>query len=404
MAGTALQIDMFGGLQVRAGEQVLVEHGARMNKPLELLVILVLNRQAKISNEQLMDALWEEGEIENPAGALKTAVYSLRKMFQAACPGINFIITRERQYCWNNEMALELDVDQFSELHRQVKGGGVPDDALLGYCRRALALYTGDFLPGLGDRHWVIPFSGTLRQQYLDLVCQASDILLARHARETAEEAMDLCNRAVLTEPLDEGLYVRLFSAMQQLNMKTAVLKYYPVVANRFFDELGEPLPARLRAIYQWASESSNQTMDDILHIQRDLDETTRDAKPIRGAYFCQYEVFKHMFHMVVRSAVRSNNCVLLFLVTLQPTHGQAVPKEDMVRTMLALKEQIQGVLRKGDVYSRYSRNQYVLMLSMRSEEDCEVVKQRLREAYLKANPPKFLQLDITTGKPDTIV
>lgn len=394
---------MFGGLRVSCGGKTLGEGDLRISKPLELLVLLVLNRGGKVSNEQLMEALWEPDELENPAGALKNAAYSLRKSLQALCPDNAFVVTRERQYCWNSEAAVELDVERFERLHRQAVGEGEPERRLE-QCREALALYEGDFLPSLADRHWVIPRSSALRQQYLDVTTTAASLLLARHTREGAEEALAVCNRAVLAEPLDEGLYLRQFAAMQQLGMKTAVLKYYPVVANLFFDELGEALPAGLRAIYQWASESSNPAVDDILHIQKDLDEVTRDSRPIRGAYFCQYEVFKHMYHMVVRSATRTGGCVALVLVTLLPVRGHTVPKEDMTRVMLAMKEEIQKVLRKGDVFSRYSRNQYVLMLSVRGMEDSGVVESRLKEAYAKVKPPRTLRMDVTAARPESIV
>ena len=107
---------------------------------------------------------------------------------------------------------------------------------------------------------------------------------------------------------------------------------------------------------------------------------------------------------MVVRSAARSGGCVALFLMTFLPVRGQTVPKEELTRLMLAMKEEIQKVLRKGDVFSRYSRNQYVLMLSVRSIEDSGVVQNRLREAYRKARPPRILRMDVTAARPESIV
>lgn len=59
---------MFGGLRVSCGERALTEGDQRISKPLELLVLLVLNRGNKISNEQLMEALWEPDELETPPG------------------------------------------------------------------------------------------------------------------------------------------------------------------------------------------------------------------------------------------------------------------------------------------------------------------------------------------------
>ena len=186
---------MFGGLRVSCGERALTEGDQRISKPLELLVLLVLNRGNKISNEQLMEALWEPDELENPAGALKNAAYSLRNSLQGLCPGAALVVTRERQYCWNTEAPMELDVERFAKLYYQAAKDGQEDERLE-LCRAALALYTGDFLPGLGDRHWVIPRASALRQQYLDLTITADTALTYSAHYETLEKrlaALGLC-------------------------------------------------------------------------------------------------------------------------------------------------------------------------------------------------------------------
>lgn len=53
-----LQASMFGGLQIHVGDQYLVEQGGRVNKPMELLVYLLLSIGVQTSNEQIMEALW----------------------------------------------------------------------------------------------------------------------------------------------------------------------------------------------------------------------------------------------------------------------------------------------------------------------------------------------------------
>lgn len=88
--------------------------------------------------------------------------------------------------------------------------------------------------------------------------------------------------------------------------MKQAVLSYYPVISNLFYDELGERLSPELRDIYLWASQGANQMKENLRQIQQDLGEITRDARPIHGAYYCEYEMFKSVYQMVARSAARS--------------------------------------------------------------------------------------------------
>ena len=397
-----LQASMFGGLQIHVGDQYLVEQGGRVNKPMELLVYLLLNIGAQTSNEQIMEALWGDDEVENPAGALKNAAYSLRRQLAKAGLQQECIITRDRQYAWNPEVPVELDIDRFNKLYETaMQTPGTPPEKVERCCREAVALYAGDFLPALSDRYWLMARASTLRQRYLSMVLHLSDLLLSSEDRSGAEEVMNLCSRALLLEPLSEELQLRHFTALRKLDMKTAVLNHYPVVANMFFDEVGEPLPESIREIFRWASEGADLPMEDIRHIQKDLDEITRDDRPIRGAYFCPYEVFKHMYHMVVRSATRNSEDVILLLVTLTP---QEAPKQERIRVMLSVKELIKNMLRKGDVFSRYGRNQYVLMLSVKNADDYKVVRDRLLSRYEKSGISQILHMQVTVGIPDPIV
>ena len=397
-----LQAKMFGGLQIHVGDQYLVEKGGRVNKPIELLVYLLLNIGAQITNEQLMEALWGDDEVENPAGALKNAAYSLRRLLTKVGLDQECIITRDRQYAWNPDVPVDLDVDRFNKLYEAaMQNPDVSDEEMVRCCREALALYAGDFLPGLSDRYWLMTRASTLRQRYLNMVLHLSDRLLASDERSGAEEVMNLCSRALLLEPLSEDIYLRHFTALRKLDMKAAVLSYYPVVANMFLDEVGQPLPESVREIYRWAAEGANLPMEDIRHIQKDLDEITRDDRPIRGAYFCPYEVFKHMYHMVVRNATRNSEDVILLLVTLVPLEA---PKQEMIRVMLSVKELIKNMLRKGDVFARYSRNQYVLMLSVKNTDDYKIVRDRLLTRYEKSGISQVLRMQVTIGIPDPIV
>lgn len=396
-----LQVEMFGGLEIRVGDRVLVEKGSRVNKPVELLVYLLLTADEKTTNDQLMEALWEEDEVENPAGALKNAVYSVRRAMARAGVGEDCIITRDRQYTWNPEVAVDLDVDRFAECYSRAVQPDLPPDQAVQACREGVALYTGDFLPSLSDRYWLMTRAASLRQRYQAMVLRLSDLLLAADEREGVEEVLNLCSRALLLEPLSEELYLRYFRALRSLDMKAAVLSYYPVVANMFLDEVGEALPAEVGEIYRWAAEGANLPMEDIRHIQNDLDEVTRDDRPIRGAYFCPYEVFKHMYHMVVRSAARNEEGVILLLVTLVPLEA---PKQEMIRVMLGVRELIKNMLRKGDVFARYSRNQYVLMLSVKNTADYAVVRDRLLDRYRESGLSEVLGMEVTVGIPDPIV
>lgn len=126
-----MEISLFSGMTILWNGTPILEHSARLNKPLELLALLLLRGDKKLTNEQLMDGLWESDEIENPAGALKNAAYSLRKFLQKADKEKRFIITESGRYIWNPEISVTTDVWNSSRrrvlrINRHAGGGAYP--------------------------------------------------------------------------------------------------------------------------------------------------------------------------------------------------------------------------------------------------------------------------------------
>ena len=103
--------------------------------------------------------------------------------------------------------------------------------------------------------------------------------------------------------------------------------------------------------------------------------------------------MFKHIYHMVARSAERAGNNVVLLLLTLTKPSGGVLPKDLNVTAMLKLKSAISRALRKGDVFSRYSKSQYILMLSVRQFSDVEIITERLQKCFAAEQPPKGVRL-----------
>ncbi len=400
------KVTMFGEFSVCWKGHWIAEAGTRLNKPFEVLILLFQKRDLRISNEELMNRLWnEDSKADNPAGALKSAVYLLRKLLKKADPETNFIFTEGKQYVWNPEIPVQVDLWDFEDIVLKIKQDNhFPEEEKLQLCRRAIQLYTGDLLPELCEHHWAIQQSIYYRRLYMDVIEMIGDLLFSKGNRDDWNELLSICNRALLTDPFSEKLYILLFRTMQQLDMKQEILNYYPVVSQTCFDEMGEQMPQIVQNIYQWASNSTYHTIKDIHQIEQDLEETIRNGQPINGAYFCSYEIFKHIFHMIVRSADRENNCVILMLLTLSLENGANFSKDQLNKTMGILKGIIQTTMRKGDVFSRYSRNQFVLMLPVKKSKDGKQVEKRLRQAFSKHHPPLPVHLEVITGLPSSVV
>ena len=396
-----MRFEMFGGLKIWLNDQCLVTEDDRLNKNIELLVLLALFREQGMTNGQLMEALWEPEEIQNPAGALKNAAYSLRKWLQVHSD-FHFIVVNEKNYQLNPDIRLEIDFHRMAELACELEQ--TPDAGRLELCFAMLQLYQGDFLPELSSRSWTAAFSDQARKTYLMAANLAAEYLLERQNRADAAKALEIANRATLVEPYNQRAQVNLFRAMRALEMKSAVVRQYPIVTDLFFNRTGTALPGEVLSIYQWAMDTTGHAMEDMLRIRQDLNAVSKNDRPGQGAYWCTYDFFKQLYDMASRLAVRNDQHTLLMLTTLYPPKGQNVSRDETAHGMLVMRDILYHTLRKGDVYCRYSRNQYVIMMLVTSLADSHAVEKRIRQVCREKGIEPAFQLDITTSKPDPIV
>ena len=73
-----VNVKMFGGFSLRIGDYAISDNLSRSSNVWNLLSYLIINRDKMISQEELIELLWPDEEIGNPANALKTVLYRTR--------------------------------------------------------------------------------------------------------------------------------------------------------------------------------------------------------------------------------------------------------------------------------------------------------------------------------------
>lgn len=191
--------------------------------------------------------------------------------------------------------------------------------------RKAEGAFRGELLPQLagevlgdGARH------GALRAGYL----ASARALCACLAGENAYgELLDVASRASVTDPLDEDIALWTFRALDALHMQRAIVIAYNKTARYFEEEMGRPLCAEIGSIYAAAAEAVNKTEQDFAAIRDELSDALRSQRSDRGAFYCNYEVFKRMYAIVARTAQRARQVVALMLITVQGPDGGRAPR-----------------------------------------------------------------------------
>lgn len=125
--------------------------------------------------------------------------------------------------------------------------------------------------------------------------------------------------------------------------------------------------------------EGKDHYSEDVRQVRRELIEQIQ--KP--GAYCQDYETFKSIYRFLERGIIRSGQKACVILLTVVDEQGRSLlPSEKDVR-MEQLGEDIGITLRIGDVYTRYSSSQYLLLVIDTTEGQADRIVDRIREQFL---------------------
>ena len=276
-------------------------------------------------------------------------------------PSKEMIIYNRGVYAWNNKLNFVVDTDQFTSLC--ILGDEEEDvNRKIAYYLDALEYYKGDFLPKSSLEAWVVPINAYYHSEFLRVV-QSCVELLKEQGR--SYDVITVCQQAVAIDPYDESLH-------------------YEHVVDLFYSEFGINLSDELTDLYKEIIKESNGIEVDLSLIRDRLQE--EDGRP--GAFYCEYSLFKEIYHLETRSASRNGQSIYLCLMSVTDgNNGVLDNKRQQNAAMSQLHSAIQYSLRRGDVFTRYSVSQYLIMLPTVSFENGEMVLKRIQKNFKKENP-----------------
>lgn len=374
-----LHINMLGGCSLSYKDRTISDQVIHSKKPWLLLEYLIAFRDRELSQTELIDAIYPEGKSDNPVNALKTLVHRIRAMLGELdfSDGKNLILQARGTYMWNNTIHFDLDIDLFDALYSYAVSTASAPEEQLECLLAALSLYAGDLLPKSAMESWVIQLSAYYHNRYIGGVRRACELL---HERARYEEIVSICQSAVKIDPYEESVYYHLILALIDLGRHQTALTVYKDMTNLFFHEFGVTPSEKLTALYRDIIKSIHTVETDLNVIKSNL----REAEERDGAYLCEYEVFKDVYRLEVRAASRTGESIFLCLMTLDSTNDMTIPPKMLSTNMDRLSESIRLSLRRGDVYTKYSVSQFLLMLPTVTYENCEVVASRIIRRFKK--------------------
>ena len=378
-----IKIFTLGEIKIKYNHIELTEKEIHSEMLCKLLVYMALHRQKPVETYELINVLWQKGEIDNPAGTLKNLMYRLRNILKASFGEVEFITSGRGFYSWNSEYETEVDCESFEHFLDLAKFGS--DKELMSTnLEKALKYYKGDFCPRLLNNHWIV-----LNNTYyhgLFLLC-VHDLCKFYYDQRQFDELGLLVDNALEIDRLDEELYYYSILVCINNNALQLGLDIHNNATKLLQRELGVTnLPFLKEAYHQLLVLDLGIQTATLSNVKAEMNEEAEG-----GPFFCGYAVFKQIYLLEKKKIMRSkcaNGTILL--MTLEFPYDLSASKMERFRASKAARafqETMNLVLRSGDVIAKYSESQYIAMLLDCSKKDISILEKRISDNFYQRYP-----------------
>lgn len=387
-----LKVYMFGKFQVTGmNGEVGIEHKCP-KRIIKLMAYIFSHHKENLPIIKIADALYGDEEIANPVAATRNLIWRLRAVFKEEWGelGNTFLVTKGSDYRWNEEISLSLDSEQMEILSREAEKAETDEEKIEKYMQAA-ALYAGSYMEGYDDMYWGAYPSAYYHTMYLQIVKKLA-VLLEQYGRY--EEMQRVMDAALSREQLDEELYVYFIRSLMKLGYVGMALDEYKKATAFLYENLGYTSMEQLRVLYDELMEQIHEDQSDMKII---LDDMRDDFE--KGAFLCEYGVFKKIYQLEVRRAERLGMSVFLSLISVKILIGRADLTEEekakaLVRGMRKMQEVLLSSLRSGDVVARCSGSQYMLLLPTCQYETARKVMERIENAFYRRSRERYISME----------
>ena len=334
-----LKVRMLGGFTLEYKGKELVLDRNNVSKTTQLFQLLLLHTQdGGISKAALIDALYGRSDVENKNGSLNNTIFRLRKQLTAAgLPESSYININGGMCTWDPDIETSVDVCDFKQTIESARHEKSQKTKMEIYAK-AWKLYTGEFLPDMMGEDWA----------------------------------------AVEIYPFYDWQIWEIDSLIGMSRYKDG-LDVYKRTTKLMFEELGLSPSAGMLERFKLMGERTSQAAGAI----EDIKYRLREKESIEGAYYCTYPSFVDVYHVFGRMMERTGMSVFLMLCTLDFINIETDDENQKYYSEL-LRESIQKAVRKGDFYTRYNIQQYLVMLIGITQENCTLVSKRINIEFNK--------------------
>ena len=349
-----LSVKMFGGFTASYGEEVLTFGRQRDSKFGQLFQILMTRPGQGFSKNEIAESLYKWEEVEDSNATLNNTIFRLRKYLAASpLPPGDYLFLRMGVLYIAGEIEMESDVWSFETMARAFE---TEQDKRkkVELCEKACELYQGEFLPQLSNEQWVIEKSKYYHKLYIFMMEYLFDYLKGEGDYQSIER-LAACASEIYPY---EGWETWRIDCLVALNHYQEAEALYQQTAAHL-QESGGFLSKKQQVQFRKIGRKLRRPEETEENIGKYLVEAAQGL----GAYSCTLPGFSDCYHMLKRVIKRGAVQFSLMLCTILDGNGHPAENRGYCdKQGEKLRESFRAHLRQGDIYARYSENQYLLL------------------------------------------
>ncbi|MCI9594300.1 MAG: hypothetical protein HFG51_09180 [Lachnospiraceae bacterium] len=358
---------------------------------MQILLCLLKAGKDGMDRKKLLDINQPEHKDEKQrSNNFRQQLHMLRgAIVGSGVPKGRYIVVYRSRYYFTREYELRTDTGMLDEMIACIRTALPTPEELrevyLNYCK----VYTGEFLPTLNGEEWATVESAYYQKWYSTCLQGLCKIL---REEEDYELLLKLSTQASQIHPYDEWQVVQM-DCLMALNRRKEAEKVYEEASQVYYRDLGMNALDRVVAGYQ---ESSR-----FYHIGRIMNRVKNSLEEygrVKGAYWCSYPSFVDIYRVRARIGEQRKESNLLLLCTLEekPYSGGGWEKEKQEEQMELFQKVLHHGTRSEDVYTQYSKSQYLVLLSGADKGTGKVITSRLTSIWKKAGGQAEIKFSVS--------
>ena len=370
-----LEITTLGKFSVKINGKSVDEYFRKTKRLLQLLNLFIIARSKPISVNYICDSIWGDEDDFDTQKALQNLIYRFRRVFiENGMP--DGIAYTNKMYSLSDSLDISVDVYKLEDNYNRALSNDIDIDEKTKLLQEIIELYNGEYIfNSISDDNMSYNASVRYKRIFIDTACILSDIYSENSSHD---EMMQLCNKVIAIEPLEEAIYSRIVEAML---IKGEAGKAISVLEDYFellYRETGSRASDSINNLYKKLKGSTDSLKNNAEKIFGELQE----VNSLEQALFCSFDVFKDIYRYEMRQLDRRIYSISLVILEICSLSKEEMSDKILQKSRKILNECCFKTLRKDDVFSGYSKTQTVLMLIIKHENDAQIVIERLKNKF----------------------